>query len=112
MTAIPQEQDLFPPPAPVSDDQRDLASLLGFLKLRTGWFSAAEISVIKGWDDRRIRHLASIAGGQIMSGQRGYIYTRHASPEEFTHFYNQMLSQAKKMITRIIATRKVFHSTP
>lgn len=108
MTA--QEQDLFPPPAPPSDDQRDLINLLSFLRMRADWVRAKEISVLKGWDERRIRDLANLSKGEIISGQRGYLYTRSATKEEFDHFQNWMLSQAKQMIRRTIDAKKIFYA--
>jgi hypothetical protein len=86
--------------------------LVNLLFERRDWLTAAEIIQLAGHrlHDRAIRALAEAAAPKIISGQKGYKHTAHASPEEIHHFYSAMRSQAVKMLHRAQKVRQYAHA--
>lgn len=58
--------------------------------------------------ERVLRELAS-ASNEIISGQKGYKHTDHATAEEIDHAANWLVSQGKKMIKRGLGIRRAAH---
>ena len=65
-----------------------------------GWVRARELMPTTGLSDRELRAEAEAAGGEIVSGNRGYCLLSECSLEELTHAANRLISQGKKMIRR------------
>src|SRR3954465_8058955 len=61
-------------------------------------------------DDRTVRAWAEAAAPKIISGQRGYKQTDHATAEEIKMFLNTMHSQGVKMLKRAQKVRKYAHA--
>lgn len=57
-------------------------------------------------DERTLRAMASGSGGAVISGQRGYRLTAHATTLEIDHAENFYRSQARKMLRRALQVRK------
>jgi hypothetical protein len=86
----------------------------------SGWMTARDVlkhipaevieSVDFAIDDRRIRMWAEAAAPKIISGQRGYKHTDHATAEEIKIFINTMRSQATRMLKRSNTVRKYAHA--
>lgn len=67
------------------------------------WHTARELGI----NDRVLRLVAEQSAGEIISGQRGYKLTRHATLDEVTHAEHWLRSQATKMLRRALAIRAV-----
>lgn len=109
---------------------RDAQDVQRFIELLTGleWITARQIadrypiwaSVTLGHQGpvpfnlealkRRLRELAELSAGQILSGQAGYKLTSACTHEEAHHAAAWLISQGKLMIRRGIATRRVWHN--
>ncbi len=61
---------------------------------------------------RMIREAAELSEGRVISGQKGYKLTAHATAEEIDHFTRQLRSQAAKMTRRVIAAQNFFYRRP
>jgi type II secretory pathway component PulJ len=87
---------------------------LALVHSRRGWITASQCVALMGagWtgDDRTIRAYAEAAGGQVISGRKGYKHIEHAQTDEIDHFCNMMESQAKRMLDRAIRTRNLAHA--
>lgn len=59
---------------------------------------------------RRLRATAEASKGRIAGGQLGYKLVAEMKQEEFFHFRNWMLSQAKAMQRRISQADKVWYN--
>ncbi|HWD19103.1 MAG TPA: hypothetical protein VHB20_07475 [Verrucomicrobiae bacterium] len=109
MSAAPQ-LDLFrmDPKSP------NCAFLVELLKGQD-WRTAAELLKAIGHDDtesgrRSLRAVAEASEGRIAGGQKGYKLVDEMTIEEFKHYRDWMLSQARKMESRVIQADKVFYS--
>jgi hypothetical protein len=93
---------------PVAPDP-GVADLEAWLEQARGWRSAEEIAAATGWDDRRIRDLASESDLVISSpGKRGYRHIDHVTRAEYDHYRNARRSQARKMVGKVIRTDRIF----
>lgn len=72
-----------------------------------GWVRCARLEQVLGLNERQIRRLAELAGGRVISGQRGYRLTVEATGEECAHAERWLHSQARQMTARAIAIRRV-----
>jgi hypothetical protein len=98
----------------VKPDHPNVELLITTLRDRKEWLSAA--SILELWftpdtdhNKRFIRALAEAAVPEILSGQLGYKWIGHATPEEVNHAANWLESQAGKMTSRAIAIRHRAH---
>lgn len=98
----------------VKPDHPNVDLLVQTLKDRGGWLSAAQI--LERWQTpdtdhnrRFVRALAEAAVPEVISGQLGYKWIGHASPEESSHAAGWLESQAKKMSDRACAIRRRAH---
>jgi hypothetical protein len=85
----------------------EVANFIGLLG--NGWASARSIEQFTGWDERKIRALAEGSQGRVISGQRGYKLTAHATDQEVANCRRALTSQARRMNARarqIVAVRK------
>jgi hypothetical protein len=90
--------------------KEDISPFLALLWRQRDWLTAAEIDLQTGWSDRKCRALAAASEGRIISGNRGYKHTAHATPEEFQEFYGRMTEQGKAMLARAEQARRVHHA--
>lgn len=94
---------------PVTSDPETLW-LEELLKGAHCWMTAKDIAFTTHGrvSDRDLRDLAS-ASSEIISGQKGYKWIGHATPEEINHAANWLEAQAKKMSERAGRIRKRAH---
>jgi hypothetical protein len=90
-------------------DASDLATTLHHLRNATDWLQARDLTQLTGFDDRRLRAIASASKGHIISGNRGYRLTRQATIEEIDHCTAKLLSQADAMTARALQIQRVYH---
>ena len=92
-------------------EERLLRCFTYYLDARQKAWTKAEIIMARfKWTERFCRKLASISEGQIMSGNKGYILTKHCSPEDFAQCNGRLRSQARKMLRRAIQQQRVYHN--
>jgi len=90
-------------------DETDLAQLLTILNSAPDWLKAKTLTQMTSFDDRKLRAIASASRGQIISGQRGYRLTRHATIEEIDRCYSALISQSNAMTERALQIQRVYH---
>lgn len=84
----------------------DLASryqdrVIAYLAQATDWTLCRDICAhFPELKDRAVREIAERSKGQIVSGQKGYRLTAHATTEEIDHAERWLLSQARHMTER------------
>jgi hypothetical protein len=107
MVAELPQLDLFAPPP--TDPQA--VWFVRLLHKMYRWVPARDITALSSGrlDDRAIRALAEASAPYIISGQKGYKHSDHATPEEIRHFINSMESQGSKMVRRAEAVRRYAH---
>lgn len=102
---------MFHPVRARRDAKADERKLVELLRDKTGWVASSTIETMLGWDDRKVRRVASESDfviGRI--GTTGYKYIRNATPEEIEHFKNARLSSAKAQIRDALRKVRVWHS--
>lgn len=89
----------------------DLTALCDALRFGE-WRTAGQLATDLGWTDRKVREVASTSQGAIVSfpGSPGYRLFSACSVEEINHAVNAMLSQARDMTARAVATERMYHS--
>ena len=108
MTA--QTEMTFALPLPADPGVADLEAYLAQASL---WLGADEIAEKTGWDDRRIRDLASVSDLVISTpGKRGYRHIDHVTVDEYHTYRNARRSQARKMVGKVIRTDRIFYRRP
>jgi hypothetical protein len=95
-------------PAPAVD-AADLALFVGCLANASGWLKARDLMTLLDFDDRKLRALANASRGTVISGQRGYRLTRHATIEEIDRCTAMLRSQSKAMDQRALEISRVYH---
>jgi len=90
-------------------DAADLALFIRSLADSADWIKARELEVLTGFDDRKLRALASASQGDIISGSRGYRLTRLATIEEIDRCTSTLRSQADSMTARALQISRVYH---
>lgn len=110
MNATAPQLELFRP----KTEDPNVAWFVELLFVNASWMKAGEI-IAKippdyEFDDRTIRAWAEAAAPKIISGQRGYKHTDHATPDEIKMFLNTMHSQGVKMLKRAQKVRKYAHA--
>lgn len=102
---------LFSAPRGPDRAKQDEQALVELLRDKTGWVASHTIEAVLGWDDRKVRRVASASDfviGRI--GTPGYKYIRNATAEEIEHFKNARLSSAKAQIRDALRKVRVWHS--
>jgi hypothetical protein len=92
----------------------DAEWLVNLLKGRD-WLTAGDILRQIGSPDtdtarRKLRATAEASEGRVAGGQKGYKLVRQMTGEEFHHYRNWMLSQARRMESRIVLSDAVFYA--
>lgn len=88
-----------------------VADLVAFLADPSiDWITAARISAATGWDDRRVRDLAS-QSDEVISypGSPGYKLLRKCTLAEYERYRLARRSQARDMLAKVIRTDRVFY---
>lgn len=111
MPAAAPQLELFRPAA----TNPNVAWFVEILFVNGGWMRAADILAIvppdfDGLTDRDVRAWAEAAAPKVISGQRGYKHTDHATAEEIKMFINTMESQGSKMLSRANKVRTYAHA--
>lgn len=73
-----------------------------------GWMSRRDLS-IHGFSPRECRACCEHLGARVISGQNGYKLTRFASVDEITACANAYMSQARKMVKKAVALKRIAH---
>jgi hypothetical protein len=95
------------PPTPA-----ELGEFLTWLTGR-GWIKSRDIAaVVPEWNARKVRELAEMSEGQIVSGQQGYKLTLECTPEEWRAFDDHMASRCRHITNRRVHAAKVWHAAP
>lgn len=101
----------------VAPDDPNVAWLIGALRARGDWMTAAELLQAAGKAEtesnrRWLRALANASEGEIFSGpgSPGYKLTRDMTAEEYNHYRNATKHQADEMTARIVRTDRVFYA--
>ncbi len=90
----------------------EVADLVDFLRGRE-WMTAAEISKATGWDDRKVRELASESDEVIsFPGSKGYKLLSACTLAEYEHYRLARRSQARIMIAKVIRTDRIYYRRP
>lgn len=89
-----------------------VADLVEYLRGKD-WMTAAEISNATGWDDRKVRELAS-ESDEVISypGSRGYKLLSACTAAEYEHYRLARRHQARAMIAKVIRTDRIFYRRP
>lgn len=86
-----------------------LVDALCFALRGAGWVSSKTLQAKLGLTDRGVRHIAKLAQGRVISGQKGYHATSEAACEDVIHFANWMRSQAREMELRAFQAEREMH---
>lgn len=88
---------------------QDARTLVGYLGRKVLWVSSRciEHDLGRKWDKRRIRAVAEDSEGRVVSGNSGYRLNEHAADEEIDEAVGRLESQAKKMLARAAAIKRV-----
>lgn len=89
-------------------DDPNVRELERLLQEYRGWMSSSLIGSKTGWNSDKINALAR-ASVNVISGQLGYKHQRHATDEEWQHFYNGLMSRAGELQARAERSRKYRH---
>ncbi len=76
-----------------------------------GWQPSKQLGAATEADKRILRAIAEASGGEILSGQKGYMLTREATPEDLRQA-GWLKSQGEKMLGRWTAIQRVWHRAP
>lgn len=101
------------PPVPETSEARLLADILiSYLYRNPDWHTARQLAETLDLNDRRIRQLAELSDGRIVSGPGcpGYRHIRHCTPDDIAHAADQLRSQARRMLARSIRLRRRAHA--
>lgn len=90
-------------------NEQALVDALCFVLRGSGWLSSRALQARLGLTDRGVRHIAKLAQGRVISGQKGYHATAEATCEEVMHFANWMRSQAREMELRAYQAEREMH---
>lgn len=95
---------------------QDVAALVGLLadeKVCPGWMSRVQIGVALGWNERKVRALASDCDLVVSyPGSPGYKHVRRCTPDEYQRYRAAMRAQARQMIGRVLRTDRQFYGHP
>lgn len=97
---------------PTPADFEEVAALLRFLAEQgESWTTAKDIKEQTGIDDRRLRHLAAISGGLVVSGPGcpGYRHVSKCPLETVKEAAARLDAQASKMTKRASDLRRTAH---
>lgn len=90
-------------------DPAEVEQMIRFLAGK-GWLRAAEIETATQCNDRKMRAIAQHSEGRILSGQQGYrLFDRTTPLEEADRAATWLESQAREMLRRGAAIRRVYH---
>ncbi|MEI6178381.1 MAG: hypothetical protein WCS43_15925 [Verrucomicrobiota bacterium] len=101
--------DFTAPPAPPTGE---VDRLVHHLRNNPGFHTASQISSSLGFSDRKIRQLAELSDGLIISGpgSPGYCHLHHCPTETLSHIISTLRSHARSMIARSIRIRRRAHA--
>lgn len=92
--------------APEDANVRELERLLSEY---AGWMTSSVIGAKTGWSFDKITALAR-PSVNIITGGRGFKHQRHATDEEWQHFYNGLMSRSRELQERAERSRKFRHA--
>jgi hypothetical protein len=85
--------------SPPDPDREEVDWILNWLQARPGFHPAKEIARLTGRNDRKIRQLAELAAGAIVSGpgSPGYCHVHHCGEDARKRIVASLRSQARQM---------------
>lgn len=96
---------IFEKPKTVPFEVTDLEAFLA----GKGWTTVDQITHATGWDDRKIRAVASESDSIISRpGRPGYCHIRDITRDDYERSRAAMRSQTRKMIARVIRWDREF----
>jgi hypothetical protein len=97
--------------SPAKPDISEVEFLLAWLSKNPGFHTAKTIASALDLSDRKIRQLAEMADGLIVSGpgSPGYCHLYHCDPIMIDHSASKLISQGKAMIRRGIRSKRRAH---
>lgn len=103
-----QELDFNPPPPPVPGE---VEILTAYLFNNPGFHTAKQIATALAYTDRKVRQIAELSDGHIISGpgSPGYCHIKHCDPDTIGHITRTLRSQARRMIARSIRIANLAH---
>lgn len=95
-----------------SPDTGEVEILTAYLLHHPGFHTAKDLSAALAYPDRKIRQLAELSDGLIISGpgSPGYCHLHHCPAEKLAHIADTLRSQARSMIRRSIRIRRRAHT--
>jgi hypothetical protein len=75
------------------------------------WQTSRQLGFANESEKRILRAIAEASDGEILSGQKGYMLTREATPDDLKQA-GWLKSQGQKMIDRWTAIQRVWHRAP
>jgi hypothetical protein len=93
----------------VTDRHVEEQLLVNLLRDKEGWVLSSTIEAALGWDDRKVREVASeslFVVGRI--GSPGYKFIHNCTAEEYEHFRRSRRSSARKLIASVLQKDRVF----
>ncbi len=76
-----------------------------------GWQTSKQLGALTEANKRILRAIAEASEGEILSGQKGYMLTREATPDDLKQA-GWLKSQGQKMLERWTAIQRVWHRAP
>lgn len=97
--------------APPATPAGEVEALLAYLKSHPGFHTAKQLSAALDLTDRKIRQIAELSNGRIVSGpgSPGYCHLHHCPAEQLAHIADTLRSQARSMLSRSIKLRRLAH---
>jgi hypothetical protein len=99
----------FEKQAPPEVSQREIEEMILRLFQAQKWLTAADLGAHTEQDRRRVRAIASVSGGHIISGQKGYTLNFLATDEEADASSGWLERQGADMQRRADEQRRVRH---
>ena len=105
MTAPREQLELFRQ----RREQERLAQMERTLATLGAWVKGNALQVYLGLNERKIRQLAELSDGRIITGNKGYKLIGNATIEEIGECTGRLKSQARQMLRRAIRIERRFH---
>jgi len=80
--------------------QNAIDNVVYILEMSYKWFPSRTIQRKLGISARDMRYIASMSGGRIISGNKGYKAACNADREELQHCIHRLRHQAVEMVNR------------
>ena len=89
--------------------EKSLADMVGLLDESGGWITGRHLQTLLRLSERKIRQLAQLSDGLIITGNSGYKHIALATVAEIEECLGRLESQAGEMHRRAITIRRRYH---